>query len=133
MNTSGSLTQCYRDEPALDNNNNINFTANNNNTTSLKLKQQITGQTGNSVTKNFEIMVLLKYLTKFRRTHQIRINCEINLQLKWPKICVLVALIAANQVLEFKITDTKLYVLIVTLSAQDNVKQGNAYLIRSWI
>ena len=77
-------------------------------------------------------MVLLKYLTKFKRTHQIRINCEINLQLKWSKICVLVALITANQVLEFKITDTKLYVLVVTLSAQDNVKQGNAYIIRSW-
>ena len=34
----------------------------------------------------------------------------------------LVAGTAANQVPEFKITDTKLYVPVVTLSTQDNVK-----------
>ena len=42
----------YRDEPALDNNNNItDFPANNNNRISFKFKQQITGQTGNGGTK----------------------------------------------------------------------------------
>ena len=40
---SGSLWQYYRDEPALDNNI-IDFPANNNNSVSFKLKQQITGQ-----------------------------------------------------------------------------------------
>ena len=29
---------------------------------------------------------------------------------------------AANQVLEFKITDTKRYVPVITLSTQDNIK-----------
>ena len=38
------------------------------------------------------------------------------------KDCFLVAGTAANQVPEFKITDTKLYVPVVTLSTQDNVK-----------
>ena len=47
------------------------------------------------------------------------INCEICLQLKWSKNCILVA---ANQNPEFKITDTKLYVPVVTLSTQDNIK-----------
>ena len=38
------------------------------------------------------------------------------------KDCFLVAGTAANQVLQFKITDTKLYIPIITLSTQDNVK-----------
>ena len=62
--TSGSLWQYYRDEPALDNNGNItDVPPNNNNSASLKFKQQISGQTGNGGTKNVKIMVLLKYLS----------------------------------------------------------------------
>ena len=48
------------------------------------------------------------------------INCS--LQLKLSKDCFLVAGTAANQVPKFKITDTKLYIPIVTLSTQDNEK-----------
>ena len=51
--TSGSLWQWqyYRDEPALDDNNNVtNFCAMNNNSISFKFKHQITGQTENSGT-----------------------------------------------------------------------------------
>ena len=59
--TSGSFRQYYRDEPALDNDNDIiDFPANNNNSNSFKFKQQITGQTGNVGTKNVETMVPLK-------------------------------------------------------------------------
>ena len=59
--TSGSLWQYYRDDLTLDNNNNIvDFPANNNNSISFKLKQQITGKTENYGTKNIEIMVPLK-------------------------------------------------------------------------
>ena len=59
--TSGSLWQYYRDDLTLDNNNNIvDFPANNNNSISFKLKQQITGKTENYGTKNVEIMVPLK-------------------------------------------------------------------------
>ena len=49
------------------------------------------------------------------------INCEIRLQLKWSKKCILLAGTAANQVPEFTITDTKVYVHVTTLSTQDNV------------
>ena len=49
LKTSGSLWQYYRDEPAIDGNGNmIDFPADNNNSTSFKYKQKITGQTGNS-------------------------------------------------------------------------------------
>ena len=52
-NTSGSLWQYYRDEPALNNSNNI-IPANNNNIISLILNQQITGQTESSGTKELK-------------------------------------------------------------------------------
>ena len=51
------------------------------------------------------------------------INCEIILQFKWTEDCILVAGTATNQVPDFKITDTKLYIPDVTLSTQDNIKQ----------
>ena len=89
LKTSGSLWQYYRDEPALDNNNIIiDFPDDNNNSASFEFKQQRTGQTGNSGTKDIEIMVPLKYLSNFWRTLEMPlINCEIGLQLKWPKKC----------------------------------------------
>ena len=56
--TSGSLWKCYRDEPVLDNNNNIiNFPDDNNNSISFKFKRQIRRQAENGGTKDFEIMV----------------------------------------------------------------------------
>ena len=50
------------------------------------------------------------------------ISCEISLLLKWCKYCFLVAGIAANEVPEIKMIDTKLYVSVVTLSTQDHIK-----------
>ena len=50
------------------------------------------------------------------------IYSEINLDLNWSKICVIVATNVAAQVATFSITDTKLYVPVVTLSIQDNAK-----------
>ena len=68
-------------------------------------------------------MVLLKNLTNFWRALKMPlISCEINLQLKLSEKFILVAGTAANQVPEFKIADTKLYVPVVILSTQDNVK-----------
>ena len=43
------------------------------------------------------------------------INCEINLILTWSENCVIPS---ANGETKFKITDTKLYVPVVTLSIQ---------------
>ena len=89
----------FRDEPALDGNSNIiDFPANNNNSNSFNSKQKITGQTGSGDTKDVEIMVPLKYLSNCWRILEMSlINCEIILQLKWSKDCILVAETAANQ------------------------------------
>ena len=64
----------------------------------LKIKEKITGETGNDGTKNVEIMVPLKYLSNFWRTLEMPcINCEISLDPNWSEKCVLVATAAANQ------------------------------------
>ena len=71
-------------------------------------------------------MVPLKYLSNFWKTLGMPlINYEINLMLTWWKNSFLVASTVATQGLIYTITDTKLKVLVVTLSTQDNVKQDN--------
>ena len=50
------------------------------------------------------------------------INCEVNFILTWSSTCVLVATNIENQNATFAITDTKLYVPVVTLSTQENTK-----------
>ena len=50
------------------------------------------------------------------------INCEIDLILTWSINCVTVSTNVANQNATFAITDTKLYVPLVTLSTKDNSK-----------
>ena len=50
------------------------------------------------------------------------INCEITLQLKLSKNCILVAGTIANQNPSFQINDTKLYFPVVTLLTQENIK-----------
>ena len=50
------------------------------------------------------------------------INCEINLILTWPANCVIVSTNVSNENPTFAITDTKLYVPVITLSTQDNGK-----------
>ena len=67
--TSGSIWQYYRDEPALNINNAIiDFPANNNNSSLFKFKEKITEQTGANGTKNFEIMIPLKYIITLENT-----------------------------------------------------------------
>ena len=68
-------------------------------------------------------MVPLKYLSNSWRTLEMPlINCEVNLILTWSSTCVLVATNAVNQNATFAITNTKLYVPVVTLSTQENTK-----------
>ena len=50
------------------------------------------------------------------------INCKISLHLTCSKQVILVACTAANQVPKFRITNTKIYVPVVTLSTQENIK-----------
>ena len=121
--TTGSLWQYCKDIPARNNNNEIIIFADGNLTDSFNFKVKLTGQTGNNGTKDVEIMVPLKYFSNFWRTLEMPlINCEVNLILTWSSTFVLVATNIPNQNATFAITDTKLYVPVVTLSTQENTK-----------
>ena len=111
LKTSGSLWQYYKVDP----NDNIADSE------SFKYKVKITGKTpDNGNTKDVEIIVPLKYLSNFWRTLEMPlINCEVNLILTWSKDCVITNSTGEEK---FKITETKLYVPVVTLSTQDNAK-----------
>ena len=102
--TIGSLYNYYRDE--LTNDNNDNF-ANRNvvNSEAFKYKNKITGNTyivdagaeGYDVNKNgtqeIELAITLKYLGNFWRAPNIPlISCEVFLELKWNKNCVITSL-----------------------------------------
>ena len=118
--TSGSLWQYCKYIPAVDNKNAIANFAENNSTDSFNFKVKMTGQTGDDGTKNAETMVPLKYLRNFWRALEMPlINCEINLILTWSTNCVIVSTNVTNQNATFEITDTKLYVPVVTLSAKN--------------
>ena len=65
-------------------------------------------------------MVQLKYLSNFWRTLEMPlINCEVNLILTWSSTCVITNSNAAGT---FALTDTKLYLPVVTLSTQENTQ-----------
>ena len=116
--TSGSLWNFKRDEIV----NNANVT-NDDNAPSFKYKASIIGNTENNGTKNgVKIAVPLKYLSNFWRSlEMLLINCKVELSLNRIENCVLTTAANANKAI-FKIADTKLYVPIVTLSAEDNAK-----------
>ena len=109
--TSGSLWQYYKDEP----NNNLADSE------SFKSKVKITENTpADDYVKNVEIIVPLKYLSNIWRTLEMPlINCEVNLILTWFKDCVITNSTGEGK---FAITETKLYVPVVTLSTKDNEK-----------
>ena len=122
--TSGSLWQYCKDIPAVNNDDNfVNFNAANA-TDSFNFKTKVTGQTNNNGRiDNVEIMVPLKYLSNFWRTLEMPlINCEVNLTLTWSANCVIIYTGVANQIPTFAITETNLYVPVVTLPTQDNAK-----------
>ena len=103
--TSASLWQYYKDDP------------NDNLTDSKSFKSKVK-TTGNTPAKDVEIIVPLKYLSNFWRTLEMPlINCEVNLILTWSKDCVITNSRSEGK---FAITETKLYVPVVTLSTKDN-------------
>ena len=91
-------------------------------------------EVNNTELENIKIAVPLKYLDKFFRSLEIPfINCEISVNLKWNKNCVLtsqatrdadpdadspVAAVNNPTNAKFDITDCKLYVSVVTLSTE---------------
>ena len=108
--------------------------------------RKITGADGNRAnnpnyvtnkrgTKEAEIAVPLKHLGNFWNSLSIPlVNCEVSLVLSWSATCVLTSMekkiLVAGQPnrgdpptnATFKITDTKLYVPVVTLSAENDNK-----------
>ena len=122
--TSGSLQQYCKEIPAVNNNDDIVDFNGANATYLFNFKIKRTGQTDNNGRiNNFEIMFPLKYVSNFWRTLEMPlINFEVELILTWSADCVIINTNVANQKHTFAITETNLYVPVVTLSTQDNAK-----------
>ena len=121
--TSESLWQHCKEMPAVDDTGAVTNFNGANATDSFNFENKITGQTNNNEIIDVEIMVPLKYLSNFWRTLEMSlINCEIELILTWSRDSVIIYTNVDNQVPTFTITETNLYVPIVTLSTQDNAK-----------
>ena len=120
QDSSATLYQYKRDEPP---DNNVNLTADN--STSFKYKVNLLGNidvanpdNARVGRLNVKIVVPLKYLSNFFRSLEMPlINCKIKLNLTWKKECMLST--GAGETV-FIINDTKLYILVVTLSKEDN-------------
>ena len=121
--TSGSLRQYCKEILAVDNAGNIVAFDGNNATNSFNFKTKIKSQTDDDGRIDLEIMIPLKYLSNFWRNLEMPlINCEVELILNWSANCVIISTNVNNQVPTFTITETNLYVPVVTLSTQDNAK-----------
>ena len=140
--TSGSLFNYYRDEPKEHTLGLGNYAVNISirNSKSFHYKAKIVGSlAAGELEKDVEIAKPLKYLGDFWRSLDIPlINCEITLILSWYEKCVLVckalrnapdpqpdppiAAIESPTDAKFEITDCKLYVHVVTLSAENDNK-----------
>ena len=116
QDSTGYFYQFKRDEPPDDNANVRN------NTASLVYKSKLIKGTDNNNVNNVKLVVPLKYVSNFFRSLELPlVNCKIYLELTWYKDCIISSAdAAAGQVVSFMITNTKLYVPIVTLSTKDN-------------
>ena len=119
--TSGSLWQYCKEIPAINDDEAIVDFNGVNATDSINFKNKITGQTaannnhGNIAGRvNVEIVVPLKYLGNFCLYLMPLINGEIELILDWSENCVIIYTNLDNQVPTFTITETNLYVPVVT-------------------
>ena len=121
---SGSLWQYCKDIHAVINTANIVEFNGTIATDLFSFKAKITGQTGNNGRiDNVEIKIPLKDLRSFWRTLEMSlINCEFNVIFTRSANCFIIYTNVANQNPSIEITETKLYVPLVTLSSQDNAK-----------
>ena len=117
--TSGSLWHFKSDQvPANDAGLTINGCKSIKYKTALVEKRPNTAN-GNSFVKNVKKVVPLKYLSNFWRSLEIPlINCKVYQELIWIENYVLSS---ARDYATFKITDTKSYAPVATLSTKDNV------------
>ena len=154
--TIGSLYNYYRDELSDDNDNdnfgNIKVV----NSKAFKYKNKIIGNTynvnstiapaaggardanpnhdaNNPGKKSIELVIPLKYLANIWRALNIPlISCEVSLELKWNKNCVITSIkreinldggnTEASTDATLAINDCKLYIPVVTLSKDDEIK-----------
>ena len=137
--TTGSLWNYYRDEPSSTiDANNITHSILNSKSFDYKANFMVNGVTHDHLTKNdVKVVVPLKHLSNFWRHLDIPlINREVELILTWFKNCVLIDKSTreanyANPVVyeidnpenaTFKITDVKLFVPVVGLSKENDIK-----------
>ena len=122
--TSRSLWQYCKEIPAVNNDGNIADFNGANETDSFKIKTKTAGETNDDgEMDNVEIMAPLKYLSNYWRTFEMPlINGEGELILTWSENCIIIYINFRNQVPTFEITETNLYVPVVTLSTQYNAK-----------
>ena len=121
----------YRDEPNGGAVENVNYSVKDSKSF-FDYKTSITGELeGNNTEKEVEIVVPLKPLSHFGRMLDMPlINREVSLILTWFKNCAITskATIDAEPAInnptkgKFRITETKLYVLVVTLLTEDGHK-----------
>ena len=116
QNSTGILYQFKRDEPS-DNNADVE-----NDTTSLVHISKLISGTDNNNFNDVKLAVPLKCVSNFFRSLEMPlVICKIDLELTWDKDCMICSNdAAAGQVVSFMITNTRLYVPIVTLSTKDN-------------
>ena len=89
--TCGGLWQYCKDIPTVDKNEAIVDFNGADATDSFNFKAKITTETNDDRIINVEIMIPLKYLSKFWRTLEMPlINCEIELILDWSGNCVII-------------------------------------------
>ena len=101
----------------------LTFLADSNNSALFKFKIKIGSRRENDSPKDVKFMVPLKYLSSFWETLDMPlISCEITLILTWFENRFITDAPVNNQIPTFTITDTKLYVPVVTLPTQDNAK-----------
>ena len=145
--TIGSLYNYYRDELSDDNNPNNFPNTNVANSSAFEYKNKITGNTfdvaagaaGHDANrigkKEIELAIPLKYLGNLWRALNIPlISCEVSLELRWNKNCVITrleevqidagppAVNAPPTGATLDINDCKLYIPVVTLSKDDEIK-----------
>ena len=114
-NACGSLWQIKRDETGGDDDWTVDAQDIPNDASSFKYKSSfITDKNG------VKIAGPLKCLSNFWRSLEMPLfNCKVELLLKWYEKCILSS---AGTAAIYAITDTKLYVPVVTLMTEDNVK-----------
>ena len=141
--SSRSLWNYYRNEVNDDDNENDNANNRINNNKTIISKSFVHNASAHNNTLDSEVVLPLKYFSSFRRFVDLQlISCEIELDLSWSKICIISEILITSRIpansdanppaqevgaiqttgATFQINNAKLYVPLVTLSINDNIK-----------